>query len=51
MIKLDHIKLEVKDWRAARDWYLNALSLKVEFEVPEGGPTKLGVVITTEASL
>ena len=51
MVKLDHIKLEVNAWRAARDWYLNTLSLKVEFEVPEGGPTKLGVVITTEANL
>ncbi|MFZ0212422.1 MAG: VOC family protein [Candidatus Acidiferrales bacterium] len=43
MVKLDHAKLTVKDWRAARDWYIKHLGLKLEFEAAAGGPAKLGV--------
>jgi len=33
MVKLDHIRLAVRDYRASRDWYAKRLGLKVEFEV------------------
>jgi catechol 2,3-dioxygenase-like lactoylglutathione lyase family enzyme len=32
MIKLDHIRIAVKNYRASRDWYVRHLGLKVEFE-------------------
>ena len=35
MVKLDHLALVVRDWRAARDWYVRHLGLRVEFEIPE----------------
>ena len=35
MVKLDHLALAVRDWRASRDWYVAHLGLRVEFEVPE----------------
>jgi catechol 2,3-dioxygenase-like lactoylglutathione lyase family enzyme len=35
MMKLDHLSLPVRDFRKSRDWYVSALGLKVEFEVPE----------------
>ena len=35
MVKLDHVALVVRDWRASRDWYVAYLGLKVEFENPE----------------
>lgn len=38
MVKLDHAKLTVKDWRAARDWYIKHLGLKLEFEAAAGRP-------------
>ena len=50
MIKLDHVTLAVRDWRASRDWYAKNLGLKVEFEVPNGGPAKLGVVAMQDDS-
>jgi catechol 2,3-dioxygenase-like lactoylglutathione lyase family enzyme len=50
MIKLDHLSLEVKDWRASRDWYVRHLGLKVEFEVPNGGKDKLGVAALQDDS-
>lgn len=50
MIKLDHVTLAVKDWRASRDWYAKHLGLKVEFEVPTGGSAKLGVVAMQDDS-
>lgn len=50
MVKLDHVTLAVKDWRASRDWYAKNLELKVEFEVPQGGPAKLGVVAMQDDS-
>ena len=37
MIKLDHLTLSVRDWRATRDWYRSQLGLRVEFEIPERG--------------
>lgn len=35
MPKLDHLAIVVRDWRAARDWYVSVLGFRVEFEVPE----------------
>jgi catechol 2,3-dioxygenase-like lactoylglutathione lyase family enzyme len=35
MIKLDHLSLPVRDWRASRDWYADVLGLRVEFEIAE----------------
>lgn len=43
MIKLDHAKVAVKNWRTSRDWYMKNLGLKLEFEAPSGGPNKLGI--------
>ncbi len=37
MLKLDHLTLRVKDFRAARDFYRSVLGMKVEFEVAERG--------------
>lgn len=33
MVKLDHLAITVRDYRAARDWYVDNLGLRVEFEV------------------
>ena len=35
MIKLNHVSLAVSDYRASRDWYVNTLGLKAEFELPD----------------
>ncbi len=35
MIKLDHLTIAVHDYRASRDWYIQTLGLRQEFEVPE----------------
>jgi len=35
MPRLDHIQLNVRDWRASRDWWRERLGFKVEFEIPE----------------
>jgi catechol 2,3-dioxygenase-like lactoylglutathione lyase family enzyme len=35
MIKLDHLAIPVRDYRASRDWYHRVLGLEVEFEMPE----------------
>ena len=35
MIRLDHIGISVRDVTRSRDWYVNTLGLKVEFEIPE----------------
>lgn len=35
MIKLDHLTISVRDYRASRTWYTQILGLKQEFEVPE----------------
>ncbi|MDX2170817.1 MAG: VOC family protein [Deltaproteobacteria bacterium] len=35
MIRFDHLSLPVRDWRASRDWYVDVLGLKVEFEIAE----------------
>src|SRR5882724_10575365 len=41
MVKLDHLAITVRDYRASRDWYVGNLSLRVEFEVPERRMTAL----------
>jgi catechol 2,3-dioxygenase-like lactoylglutathione lyase family enzyme len=43
MAKHDHLTLAVSDWRKSRDWYVANLGFKVEFEVPRGGRSGLGV--------
>jgi predicted enzyme related to lactoylglutathione lyase len=50
MVKLDHIRIAVRDWRATRDWYQKHFGLKVEFEVPDGGDAKLGVAAMQDDS-
>lgn len=50
MSKLDHVTLAVKNWRVSRDWYVLNLGLKREFEVPNGGPAKLGVAALQDDS-
>ncbi|MGH7947918.1 MAG: VOC family protein [Candidatus Binataceae bacterium] len=50
MVKLDHVKIEVKDWRKARDWYVKNLGLKVEFDAPTGGSAGLGVAALQDDS-
>jgi catechol 2,3-dioxygenase-like lactoylglutathione lyase family enzyme len=44
MPKLDHLTLAVSDWKASRDWYVEHLGFAVEFEVPQGGAARAGVV-------
>jgi catechol 2,3-dioxygenase-like lactoylglutathione lyase family enzyme len=34
MVKLDHLTLFVRDVELSRDWYVNILALRVEFDVP-----------------
>jgi predicted enzyme related to lactoylglutathione lyase len=33
--RLDHLTLPVADWKRSRDWYVERLGMKVEFEIPE----------------
>ena len=35
MMKFDHLNLPVSDLDRSRDWYISALGLKVEFEIPD----------------
>lgn len=35
MIKLDHLTIAVTDCDKSRDWYIETLGLKLEFEIPE----------------
>lgn len=35
MIKFDHMGLPVADPEASRDWYVDRLGFRVEFEIPE----------------
>src|SRR5579863_5077847 len=35
MLKFDHLTLPVADWRRSRDWYVERLGMKVEFEIPD----------------
>jgi len=35
MLKFDHLTLPVTDWTRSRDWYVQLLRMKVEFEIPE----------------
>ena len=41
MIKFDHLTVPVKDRETSRDWYVQTLGLKVEFEVPARNATAL----------
>ena len=50
MVKLDHVTLSVRDWRASRDWYREHFGLKIEFEIPDGGKSKLGVAAMQDDS-
>jgi catechol 2,3-dioxygenase-like lactoylglutathione lyase family enzyme len=50
MVKLDHVKIVVADWKKSRDWYVNNLGLVVEFEVPQGGGAALGVAALQDDS-
>jgi len=35
LMKFDHLSLPVSNLDRSRDWYISALGLKVEFEVPD----------------
>jgi catechol 2,3-dioxygenase-like lactoylglutathione lyase family enzyme len=35
MLKLNHLTLPVRHWETARNWYVDILGLKVEFEIPD----------------
>jgi catechol 2,3-dioxygenase-like lactoylglutathione lyase family enzyme len=35
MMKFDHLSLPVRDLEKSREWYVSALGLEVEFEVPD----------------
>jgi len=35
MMTFDHLRISVTDLARSRDWYVRALGLKVEFEVPD----------------
>ena len=37
MGRFDHLGIQVRNYTVARDWYVNALGLKVDFEKPERG--------------
>jgi catechol 2,3-dioxygenase-like lactoylglutathione lyase family enzyme len=43
MPKLDHLAIAVRDWRTSRDWYVEHLGFKPEFEAPQGGRAGAGV--------
>ncbi|HEY1752112.1 MAG TPA: VOC family protein [Caulobacteraceae bacterium] len=44
MVKLDHLGYAVRDWRTSRDWYVDNLGFRVEFEIAEGGASGQGAV-------
>ena len=35
MMKLDHLRLPVRDLARSRRWYVDTLGLRVEFEIPD----------------
>jgi predicted enzyme related to lactoylglutathione lyase len=35
MAKFDHLTLAVANWIRSRDWYVQHIGLKIEFELPE----------------
>lgn len=43
MPKLDHLAIAVRDWRLSRDWYIEHLGFKSEFDLPQGGSAGAGV--------
>ncbi len=50
MVKLGHLTIGVRDWRASRDWYVANIGLKLEFEAPQGGREGLGVAALQDNS-
>ena len=40
-MKFDHLGIPVSDWTAAREWYVNVLGLRVEFEISDRGVVAL----------
>src|ERR1700743_3522002 len=40
-LKFDHLGIPVSDWTAAREWYVNVLGLRVEFEISDRGVVAL----------
>ena len=41
MLKFDHLRIPVKDLAQSRAWYVDALGMTVEFEVPDRGTVAL----------
>ena len=41
MTKLDHLTILVSDWQASRDWYVEHLGCKLEFEIQDRGVAAL----------
>jgi catechol 2,3-dioxygenase-like lactoylglutathione lyase family enzyme len=41
MLKFDHLTLPVGDWKRSRDWYVERLGMRVEFEIPDRGTAAL----------
>jgi catechol 2,3-dioxygenase-like lactoylglutathione lyase family enzyme len=41
MAKLDHLGLQVVDRQRSARWFVEALGLEIEFEIPEAGVTAL----------
>jgi predicted enzyme related to lactoylglutathione lyase len=37
MTKLDHLTIFVSDWQTSRDWYVDQLACKLEFEIQDRG--------------
>jgi catechol 2,3-dioxygenase-like lactoylglutathione lyase family enzyme len=42
-VKLDHVRLAVKNWQLSWDWYVDNFGFKVEFQIPDGGTERRGV--------
>ena len=51
MVKLDHLTLAVRDWKASRGWHAGYLGFKVEFEVPQGGGSGSCVAVEDDGGL
>jgi len=35
MLRFNHLTIPVREWTISRDWYVQILGLKVEFEIPD----------------
>ncbi len=44
------MSIAVKNWRVSRDWYVEVLGLKLEFDAPQGGADGLGVAALQDDS-